>query len=165
MELLKLLSANEIVAQVVSFLVLFFLLRAFAWKRILALLDERRERIASEFKKIKDEKDAAGKMKADYEEKLRSLDDAARDRIQEAVLDGKKRADGIKKAAHEEAQKIIERAKADAGFERLKAKEELKGEVIDLVLSATEHLLGEKVTEEKDRRIVKDFIEEIDKVK
>ena len=47
MELLKLLSTSEIVAQILGFLLLFFLLRAFAWKRLLALLDERKARISS----------------------------------------------------------------------------------------------------------------------
>ncbi len=48
MELLKLLSTNEIVAQVLSFLILLFLLRKFAWKKILKILDERKEKIALE---------------------------------------------------------------------------------------------------------------------
>ena len=54
MDLLKLLTAKEIVAQIISFLLLMALLRVFAWKKLLNLLDERRARIASEFKKIED---------------------------------------------------------------------------------------------------------------
>ena len=67
MELLKLLSTSEIVAQILGFLLLFFLLRAFAWKRLLALLDERKARISSEFQKIEETKAALERIKTDYE--------------------------------------------------------------------------------------------------
>jgi len=53
MELLKLLSANEIVAQIISFLLVFTLLRIFVWKHFLKILDDRRDRIASELKVIR----------------------------------------------------------------------------------------------------------------
>jgi F0F1-type ATP synthase membrane subunit b/b' len=56
MELLKLLSGSEIVAQIISFLVLLFILRIFLWDKVLKVLDNRRERIASEFKQIEDTK-------------------------------------------------------------------------------------------------------------
>ena len=46
MDLLKQFSTNEIFAQIVGFLLLLFLLRAFAWKKLLRLLDDRRERIS-----------------------------------------------------------------------------------------------------------------------
>ena len=52
MGLLKLLNANEIAAQIITFLILLFLMKRFAWKPFFKVLDDRRERIASEFKKI-----------------------------------------------------------------------------------------------------------------
>ena len=62
MEILKLLSANEIVAQILSFLLLLAILRIFAWKRLLKLLDDRRESIALEFRKIEDAQSAATRL-------------------------------------------------------------------------------------------------------
>ena len=65
MGLLELISANEVVAQVISFLILLFLLRIFAWKKILKLLDESKEKILGEFKKIEDTKAEVSGLKAD----------------------------------------------------------------------------------------------------
>ena len=70
MGLLELISANEVVAQVISFLILLFLLRVLAWKKILKLLDDRKEKIAGEFKKIEDTKAEVAGLRADYETKL-----------------------------------------------------------------------------------------------
>ena len=63
MGLLKLLNANEIAAQIITFLILLFLMKRFAWKPFLKVLDDRRERIASEFKKIDEAKSAAEKVR------------------------------------------------------------------------------------------------------
>lgn len=163
MELLSMLSTNELVAQIVSFLILFFVLRAFFWKRILKLLDERKERIASEFKSIEEEKAAAQGIMADYEAKLKTIDDTAKVEIQEAMLEGQKIIEQAKTDARGESEKIILEARAQAHQELLKTKQELKNEVVDLVLDATEHLLEEKMSDKEDRRIVKSFLDNLDK--
>ena len=56
MELLKLLSTSEIIAQVVNFLLLLILMRVFFWKKVLKLLDERRDRISSQLEHIENTK-------------------------------------------------------------------------------------------------------------
>lgn len=164
MELLKMLSANEVVAQIISFLVLLFLLKAFAWKPILKLLDERRDNIAAEFKKIEGEKTQAEKMKAEFEQKLQTIEDAAKLKVQEIMSDADKAAQGIKDDAHREAARIIKKAEVATKYEAVKAKEEIKDEIANLVLGATELLLEEKVTEEQDRKMAKEFIERLNKV-
>ena len=69
MELLKLLDTSQIVAQVISFLILFFILRILVWKRFLKALDDRRDHIAAEFKAIEDKVLA---LKADLEARKNS---------------------------------------------------------------------------------------------
>lgn len=165
MELLKLLSANEIIAQVISFLILLFLLRKFAWKRILKILDERKEKIASEFKKIEDTQLEIGKLKNDYEAKLVGIEDAAKIRIQEAIEEGKKASEEIRRGANQDAQDIINSAKENIKHELFKAKEELKDRVIDLTIKATENVIQEKLTGEKDERLVRDFLDKVDEAR
>jgi len=164
MELLKLLSTSEVVAQVLSFLILFFILRVFFWKRFLKLLDDRKERIAFESKKIEDERNKAEELKAQYLDKLKSIEDTAKSKIQEAALEGQKMLQQMKSDARTEAEKIINDAKDDVKREFSKAKQELRDEVVDLVLEATEHLLEEKINDKEDRRIVKNFLDRLDEV-
>ncbi|MDD5731009.1 MAG: F0F1 ATP synthase subunit B [Candidatus Omnitrophica bacterium] len=162
MELLKLLSTNEIVAQVISFLLLFFLLRKFAWKSILGLLDSRKEKIASEFKKIEEAKLQLDIIKADYEEKLASIKAAAEKIILEAAAEGRQVTDEIRKKAHLEAQEIINNARQNIQSELAKAKEELKEKVVDLTIKATENIIREKLTGDDDRLLINDFLEKLD---
>jgi F-type H+-transporting ATPase subunit b len=164
MELLKLLSTSEIVAQVVNFLILLFLLRLFFWKRILKLLDDRRDRISSEFKKIEDTKKEVEGLRSSYQTELARIEEKTKEKIREAVEEGKEIADNIKKDAHEEAQKIIDSARQDIKSEMARAKEEIKGQIVDLTIKATENLISEKLTETDNKKLVEDFLNQVDKI-
>jgi len=164
MELLKLLSANEIIAQIIGFIILLALLRVFAWKRILGLLDKRKEYIASELKNIEDSKQDIEKIKLDYEAKLASIEKTAQERLAETLDQSKVILEDSRKAAHLTAQGIIDNARASVKYELAKAKDELKNEIIDLTLKATENIIQEKLTGEGDRKLVEDFLEGVDKL-
>lgn len=163
MELLKLLSANEIVAQVISFLILLFMLRAFAWKKLLKLLDERKERIASEFRSIEDTKRDVQGLKAEYETRLLKIEESAKARIQEAVVEAEKIVHEIKKNANLEAQKIIDDSRKNILYETARAKEKLRDEIIDLIVSATEQVVSGKIKSEDDKKLIAEFLERVDK--
>ena len=165
MEFLKLLSTNEIIAQVISFLLLLFLLRIFAWKKLLKLLDDRKEKIASEFKSIDDAKLEISKLKTDYEARISNIEETAKVKIEQALENGRKITEEVREKAHEEAQGIINSAKKDIKYELEKAKEELKDKIIDLTISAAEMVIQEKLTAEDDKKIVKDFLEKVDELK
>jgi len=164
MELLKLLSANEIIAQVIGFLILLGLLRIFAWKRILGILDKRREHIAAELKGIEDAKSAIEKTRLEYEAKLASIEETAKEKLHQTLIESKAILEDGRKSAHLQAQEIIESAKKSVKYELTRAKDELKNEIIDLTLKATENLIKEKLTEAGDRKLVKDFLEGLDKI-
>ena len=165
MELLKLLSANEIVAQIIGFLILFTLLRVFAWRKILGFLDKRKEHIALEFKKIEEARADIEKIKLDYDTRLGSIEQDAKHKINEAVNESKVILEDARKSAQVEAQEIIDNAKISIKYELAKARDELKNEIIDLTLKATENLIEEKLTKEGDKKLVRDFLEGVDKLK
>lgn len=161
MELLRQISASEIIAQIISFLLLVFILRIFVWKRLLNFLDERRQKISDEFKRIENTKLQIEELKSDYQKKLDLIADESRQKIKEAIAQGNILAEQIKKSAHVESQKIIERAKEDIKFELSKAKEELKEKIVNLTMLAVETVIQDKLTEAEDRRVVENFINKV----
>ena len=163
MELLKLLSASEIAAQIINFLLLLFILRVFAWKKILKLLDERKEKMASELKNIEAVKLAAAELKSEYESRLGSVSEEAKQKIQAAIQEGKDMQEELKKAGHSEAQRIIEAARDNIKYEIAKARAEFKEEIIDISIKVAENAIEEKLTEKADRKLIKDFLEKVDK--
>ncbi|MDD5477777.1 MAG: F0F1 ATP synthase subunit B [Candidatus Omnitrophica bacterium] len=164
MELLKMLSANEIFAQILSFFLLLFLLKHFAWKKILGLLDQRREKISSELGEIENSKLEIAKLKSDYEAKISLIADQAQAKIKEAIEEGKEINSQMRKKAYEEAQDIITDARNQVKYEVSKVQEQLKDKIVDIALGAAKSVIQERLTEDGDRKIVENFIKEIEKV-
>ncbi|HNW38987.1 MAG TPA: F0F1 ATP synthase subunit B [Candidatus Omnitrophota bacterium] len=163
MELLKMLSASEILAQILSFFLLLFLLRIFAWKKILGLLDQRKEKISSQLSEIENTKLEVAKLKADYESKISNIAASAQEKINAAVEQAKIVSMQMRKKAHEEAQDIIIDARQQVKYEVTKVQEQLKERIVDIALDAARSVIQEKLTEDGDRKIVEDFIREVEK--
>jgi len=112
MELLKLLSANEIVAQTICFLVLLLILRKFLWGKFLKVLDDRRDRIASELKAIDDARADVERARIEYETKLSQIEKAAKAKTEEAIAEGRRVAEELRQGAEANAEKLIDNANA-----------------------------------------------------
>ena len=165
MELLKLLSTSEIFAQILSFLLLLALLRIFAWKRILKLLDDRKDRIASEFRKIDQARQAAEGMKSSYEEKLAGIENEAKARIREAMDESRRLADEIKAKAQKDGEEIFKEARDNIKVEIVKAREELKDQIAELSVSIAGKVIQEKLSEEDEKRLALDFLSQLESKK
>lgn len=163
MELLKLLSASEIAAQIITFLILLIVLRIFVWKKVLSLLDQRSEKIASQLKSTEAGNLEIERLNREYQAKLASIDLLAGEKIKEAVIEGRKIAEEIKKKAEMEAKAIMEEANDNIKQEVLKVKEELKAHIVDLTLIAAENVIERKLTTEDEKKLVEDFLDSIDK--
>ena len=153
---------KEFVVQVFNFLVLFFLLRKFLWKRFLSAIDARREKIAHEFKTIEDTKAETARLQEEYQQKLKQIEETARQRIQSAVADGQRIAQEIREGARQEADRTINSAQEEIRFELKQAKEELKGLVVDLTIRATEGMIKEKLNPDVDQKLVEGLLREME---
>lgn len=163
MELLKLLSANEIVAQIINFLIVLWLLKKFLWRPMLKVLDQRKEKIASDLKDIEDAKAAVIGIKADYEARIASIHDEVNKKIREAEEEGRRITEDIRKKAHTQAQGIIDDARASMRYELNNAKEAVRQELVDIAIQAAQIVIQERLDENQDRKIVDDFLRDLNK--
>lgn len=158
-------SIQEILTQAAAFALLVFVLKKFAWKPLLALLDARREKIRSGLEDIEQAKKDVEALKRQYEEARAKIDEEAHAKIQQAVNDGKRVAREVQDEARGEARKILDKAKEDLALEVAKAKVSFREQVADMTLSATERLIGEKMDAKKDKDLILGFMEQLDKTK
>ena len=156
-------NLTEIVVQVVSFLILIILLRAFAWKHIFNILEQRRERIAAEFKAIEETKSAVARLKNEYETNLAAIEQKARERINGAREESRRITEEMQKNAQAQAQDIISDARRNIAYELKKAQDEVRDKIVDLAINAAEAVIRAKLDGEDDRKIVEEFIDNIDK--
>ena len=155
------LDFQQIITQAAGFLVLLVLLKLFFWRPMLSLLDERKERIASQLKDIENAKSDVSGLKADYEKRLNVIEETARLKVNEAILEGQRITQEIKDQAHQEAQRIIKDAREYINEEFSKAKEDLKNRTAALAVEAASRIIEAQITEKDSRRIVQDFLDKV----
>ena len=151
-----------VLTQVLGFVILVLILRATAWEPLIAMLEDRRQKIAGEFQDAKRLQGEADALKAKYDQELRIIEAHARKRMLEAVAEGQKVAAEIKAQAHADATARIARADEEIVHQLEKSRAVLKEQMAALSIRAAERLLREKLDDADQRRLVERFIEEVD---
>ena len=155
----------QLITHIIGFIIALWILKKFAWKPLLGLLDERRERIKNSFDEIDAKNAEAESLNQQYQAKLRDIDTEARKRLTEAVQEGEKIAAKIKDDARTEAKDIMARTKSELEQDFAKARIQLKEDVVNLTIDATEKIIRERLDTQKHREMIGRFIEDVEKVK
>ena len=153
---------SQLLTHMVGFLIAFFILKKYAWKPILKLLDDRRQNIADEFSEIETKKQETEALLLEYETRLKKIEEEARAKMNESVAEGQKIAAEIKADAQGEARSIINRAKSELERDVVKARAQLKQDLVGMTLNATERLLRERVDEKANRKLIERFLDEVE---
>ncbi|MEW5796120.1 MAG: F0F1 ATP synthase subunit B [Candidatus Zixiibacteriota bacterium] len=152
---------KQILTHALGFLVFVWVLKRFAWGPLLALMEERRNKIAGEFEKIDHQKAEIAKVTADYEARMKEIDNERRAKLVEAVKEGKSLAADIKNQAMAEVRALHEKAKADLQRDVAKAKVQLRDEMITMTMTAAEKVVREKMDDRKHRELIGQYIDEL----
>jgi len=154
-----------LVAQIVNFLVLAFLLKKFAYQPLLGVLKERQDQIQDRLDKA--DRDAAAAENTLKEYKAQLAD--ARTKAQDILDSANKRAEEEREAKVLETKHEIEQMKKTAKLEierdRERAEEQVKSQVIALSMAAAGKVLAKNLDTEANEALVADFVDKIDKDK
>jgi len=90
---------------------------------------------------------------------LRTIEQEAHERIQEAIGEGRRVAQEIRERAHADARAITSKAKESVQLELDKARAQLKEDIIRMTMTTLEHILRESVSREQHDRLIALFVE------
>jgi len=155
------LDFQQILTQIVGFLILLWLLRRYAWGPLLLLMDTRRSDIVSQFGAIQKGNEEIAGLKQMYAEKIADIENQAKLKIQDAVIQGERQAKQIAEEARLAAQGILEKAREDIQQEVAAARIMLRNEVALLAVSAAEQVIRKELDTEQDRTLVLQYLDEI----
>lgn len=148
-------------SQVISFAIVAFLLRRFAYKPILAVLEDRRRRIEEGLlnaEKIKKELAEAQKR---YAEILAEANADAQKMIDEARESSAHLAERKQQEAIGAAEQIIAKAREAAALEHERTMESLKRELGRLVVDTTAKVTGKVLTSEDQGRLQEEALRQL----
>jgi F-type H+-transporting ATPase subunit b len=163
MELLEALGINLkiLFAQLVNFAVLLFVLWRFAYRPIINLLKQRREKVSQG---VEDAKSAELKLTEAKEKEREVIVEAkkeAQNIIDEATVRAEKKKQAILDQAKEEVGQVINAEKKKIQQEKTDTLKSIKADISGLVILAVEKVVKEKVDSSTDKKIIKEAIKDL----
>ena len=148
----------EILTQLVAFLLVFWILKKYAFGAVFKILEERRDVISSDLAAAENKKRELEGLKLDYERRMQKIEQESRAKIQEAIQDGQRIAGEIRVKAHDDAVTQVDRAKREIAQEIQKAKSEMRRQIIVLSTQIAEKLIAKNLTDAENERYVESIL-------
>jgi F-type H+-transporting ATPase subunit b len=146
----------------IAFVVTLLILRKVAFPRIADALDRRRTAIEESIDAAERTRQEADKLLEEYRERLRE----AREQSEDIVTRARRAADRLEEEAKADAAKtreeLMERTRRDIEAETRRAIDEIRREVADLTVLATEKVTRKTLTGDDHKRLIEDALDEFD---
>ena len=156
------LDVQQVISQALSFRLLLWVLRRFAWRPLLGILDGRRRQIEDTLQQAAKSREDVARLLAEYQGRLAQIEDEARQKLQQAILEGKRIALEIQEQARSQALAVVSKSKETIELEVAKARITLRDQVADLTIEAVERILQRKLDPKSDRALVETVLEELE---
>ena len=143
---------------VINTVILFVLLRIFLFKPLNKMKAERTRTIQDNLDSTEKAKTEAEELKTRYEESLGEAKEQANQIIMKAHEDAEAERAAIIKKSHEEAEQIVAEADKNIEIERKRVLRQAQSQIVDLAIEAASKIVGANVDDEKNRRLVDEFL-------
>jgi F-type H+-transporting ATPase subunit b len=143
----------KFITTTINFIIVLAVLHRFAYKPLLAMLDERRNRIDQSLKDAEKIKQELKQTEAARKETLEKAFAQAERMIQDAKLSAAKVEEKKIQEATAQAEEIVRKAHAASVQDREKQFLELKKQIGGLVVDTTARVVGKVLTPEDEKRL------------
>ena len=147
---------------ILTFLIVLWVLRRFAFGRIQGLIDQRRDRI----REALDEADKARQEARDLRELVHKEREEAKVE-RERILDESRRQaqvqlDQARATADTDLKERLEKNREELEAENARLREQIRRDVVELTLLAAEKVTGKVLDEDDQRRLIDETVAEVD---
>jgi len=156
-------SLPWLIAQIINFVILLFILQRFLYKPLFGMMEKRRTEIKNALANAEKVKQDAALKQAELEKQLDATRREGQEAIARASAQSEKARQEIVAKANAEAVQIKAKALADVEYERKQALAQLQGEIASLSLAVTRKVLGGGgLDEAHHRQLVQQFLSELE---
>jgi F-type H+-transporting ATPase subunit b len=145
-----------------AFGITLFVLNKLAFPRIAEALDRRRQAIEDSIEHAEQAKREADELLEEYRARLREAREQAEDITVRARKAADSLADEAKAQANQQREELMERTRRDIEAETKRALDEIRKEVANLTVIATEKVTRKSLTPEDHRRLIQEALGEVD---
>ena len=124
-------------------------------------LNDRKERVMQEQREALENREAAVRMREEYDGKLKEIDKVAEQILSDSRKKAMQRENEIIVNAKEEAGRIIAGARQEAELEQKRVNDEVKQEIISVASLLSEKLVASSLDEKKQNELIEQTLKEI----
>ena len=146
---------------VISFVLLLFLLKKYAFPPILEMLEERQKKIAGDIKDAEGLRAEAEKLKQEFNAQLKTAHEKASTIVQLASDEARKIQDKTLNETQAKVRLMQKEAEHEIQTTRNKLLAEIRDYVTALTITSTEKILKRAMEEEDKKRLVDESIDEV----
>lgn len=163
MQSLDIISINiwHIVISLCNLLILFLVLKKFLYQPVRKILAQRQAAIDSRYEEADEAKSDALASKAEWEKRMAAADEEAAAIIGSAVESANRQSSAILGETREKAERMVNRARAEADAERRKAEDDIRLRIADVSTAIAGKLLEREITPDDHSDLIDAFISEI----
>lgn len=151
---------KALLAQIINFAIVFFVLYRYAIKPLMKLMTERTETIEKGLADAKSSAAALERAEVEYNNMLTKARQERQEIMEAAKRDAEQKGNDMINQAKDEVNKIVTTAKNQLQQEKLKIIEDARSEVIDLVTKGVAKVLDKGVTHDLDKKYIESVIKE-----
>ena len=156
------LTLGTILAQMLNFFILVWILARFAYKPLVSMMQERKERIAKDLADAQAARNEAEQFKADYAAQIANARQEAQQIVEKAVQQAEATTREQLAAAREQIEREKERARQDIVNERDRAMNSLRNEVVSLSVAMAGKVVAKDMNSETNTKLIEDAIRQLD---
>ncbi len=144
------------------FVMMLPVLNTFFFQPLFEAIESRTGELESTFGEAERLRAEMTQLRADYERRLNETEANAREQIQAQIREAQDLKKELMADAQRKAEEYKQQAIADIDAERRKALIDLRVHVTNLSLQATEKVLSENVDNDRNRRIIDEFLSSVE---
>lgn len=153
---------GKTVASIGVFLILFQVIKVFFINPLHDAIQNRTEELERTFTEAEQLRAELTTMRADYEKRIAATEASAREQIQAQVKEAQNLRTQLMAEASAKADELVTKAEQDIAAAKEKVLLELRTQVVDVALAAAERVIGENMNDDRNRRLVDEFVSRVE---
>lgn len=150
----------SIFEDVANVIILFVLLRIFLFKPVKKMMNERTQSIQKDIDDAERNRQEAEELRKQYSDTISEAKEEANRIIMKAHDDAETERSSIIEKSHQEADEIVSAASETIANERRRVLQQAQSQIADLAIEAASKIVGANLDDDKNRKLVDEFLSE-----
>ncbi|WP_156290876.1 F0F1 ATP synthase subunit B [Oceanobacillus salinisoli] len=155
------LRIGDMIVQLVTFLILLYLLKKFAWGPLMNMMQKREEYVAGEIEAAEKSRKEAEQASQEAANQLKQVKQEAQQMIEEAKSAGLKQEQDIVEAANKQAELIKKQAQQEIENEKEQAIQALQDQVASLSVLIASKVVEKEINEQDQEKLISEYLKEV----